>query len=130
MREYRVENFLSGWLRGGGEEENEEMQRLNEEAKQVESKSGKRDVKREGERIEIKRRCWNRVSSDVMAELLSFGGSLGFSVFVTVAPVVPVSSSDVNVIAEVVLEGSESEFVESQTFALSRKRDRFLSQQT
>ena len=43
----------------------------------------------------------------------------------TVAPVVPVSSSDVNVIAEVVLEGSESEFVESQTFALSRKREAF-----
>ena len=60
-----------------------------------------------------------------MAELQSFGGSLGFSVFVTVAPVVPVSSSDVNVIAEVVLEGSESEFVESQTFALSRKREVF-----
>ena len=50
-----------------------EVERLSEEAKQEESKSWKREVEREGERVEIKRRCWDRVSSDVFDDL-SFGG--------------------------------------------------------
>ena len=51
-------------LRKDVEEAKAEMSRLNEEAKQEESKSGKRVVvEREGERVEIKRRCWDRVRS-------------------------------------------------------------------
>ena len=41
---------------------------MNEEAKQEESKSGKREVEREEEKIVIKRRCVNPFSSDVFEE--------------------------------------------------------------
>ena len=79
---------------------------------------GKEKSREKGERVEINRRCWNRVSSDdfedfsPMAEGESDGDPLGLSVcvcvpvvssFVLVVPVVPVPFSDVNVIGEVVL---------------------------
>ena len=66
LRECRAmheENFLSSWPREDVEERKAEMERLNEEAKQEKSKSGRREVEREGERVEIKRMCLNRVSS-------------------------------------------------------------------
>ena len=50
MREYKAmheENFLSSWLREDVEGVKAEIQRLNEESKQEESKSGKREVERE-----------------------------------------------------------------------------------
>ena len=50
--------FLGSWLR-------------KEEAKQEESNSGKREVVREGERVEIKRRCWERLSSNVFEDIKS-----------------------------------------------------------
>ena len=51
------------------QEENAGMERLSEEAKQEEIKSGKREVEREGERVEIKRTCLNRVSSDFFEDV-------------------------------------------------------------
>ena len=53
--------------------EKQKWERLNEEAKQEERNSGKREVERDGERVEIKRRCWRRVSSDVLRGPLSCG---------------------------------------------------------
>ena len=64
-REYQAmheENFLSSWLREDTEREEEERKRLNEEAEEKEeSNSGKREVEGETERVEIKRRCLDRV---------------------------------------------------------------------
>ena len=40
----KKENFLSSWLREDVEGERVEMERLSEEAKQAEGKSGKREV--------------------------------------------------------------------------------------
>ena len=107
----REESFLCGWPREDVEEEKAEMQRLSEEAEQEEARTGKREVEREGERIEIKRRCWKRVSGDVFEDY-SDEYSLGVLVIVhavsssvtvvLVVPVVPVSPSDVNVVGEVV----------------------------
>ena len=86
LRECRAmheENFLSSWPREDVEERKAEMERLNEEAKQEKSKSGRREVEREGERVEIKRMCLNRVSSGFfenfspMTEWESDGDSLG-----------------------------------------------------
>ena len=56
LREYHAmheEKFLGSWLRGDEEYKKAEMNKLSEEAKQAESKSGKREVEREGERVEI-----------------------------------------------------------------------------
>ena len=55
------ENFLSNWLRENEEGVHVEMERLKEEAKQEESESGKREVERETERIDIARKCLDRV---------------------------------------------------------------------
>ena len=49
LREYLAmheENFLSGWLREDVEGRKAKMERLNEEAKQEERNSGKREVER------------------------------------------------------------------------------------
>ena len=49
LREYKAmneENFPSSWLREDVDGVNAEIQRLSEEAKQEESKSGKREVER------------------------------------------------------------------------------------
>ena len=64
------EKFLISWLRMDVKKGKAEMQRLNEEAKQKESGNGKREVEREGERDEIKRRCW-KWSSDVFEDFSS-----------------------------------------------------------
>ena len=65
------ENFLSSWLREDVEGLKAEMQRLNEEAEQEESNRGEREVEREGERVEIKRRYWKPVSSDFVEDFSS-----------------------------------------------------------
>ena len=46
------ENFLSGWLREDEEKGKAATERLFEEAKQQESKSGKREIEREGEMLQ------------------------------------------------------------------------------
>ena len=64
LREYKAmheENFLSSWLLEDVEGVKAESERRKED-KQEESKNEKCEVEREGERIEIKRRCLNRVS--------------------------------------------------------------------
>ena len=48
-----------------------EMQRLKEEAKQEESRSGKIEVERERERVEVERRCGKRVSCNVFEDFSS-----------------------------------------------------------
>ena len=66
MREYQAmqeEKFLSSWMREGVKGRKAEMERLNEEAKHKVSKSEKREVWTEGERVDIKRMCLNRMSS-------------------------------------------------------------------
>ena len=71
-REYQAmheENFLSSWLREDMEREQEERKRLNEEAGREESNSGKREMEGERERVEIKRRCLDGVSSEVFEDL-------------------------------------------------------------
>ena len=65
------ENFLSGWLREDVEGVKAEMQRLKEEAKQEESRSWKRKVERERERVEVERRCGKQVSCDVFEDFSS-----------------------------------------------------------
>ena len=60
-----MRTFLGSWLREDVEEGTAEMATLRNEAKQQESKSGKRELEREGERVEIKRRCLGRVSGEV-----------------------------------------------------------------
>ena len=63
------EKFLSSWLN------------MNKEAKEEESKSGKRDVEREEEKAVLKRRCVNPNSCDVCEDICflevseSFGDS-------------------------------------------------------
>ena len=52
------ENFLGSWLREDVAGQEEKRKRVNEEAKREESKKWKKR-----ERVEIKRRCLNRVSS-------------------------------------------------------------------
>ena len=47
MKLWHEENFLSSWLREDLEGREAEMERLSEEAKQAESKSGKREVEKE-----------------------------------------------------------------------------------
>ena len=116
------------------EERKAEMERLNEEAKQEKSKSGRREVEREGERVEIKRMCLNRVSSGFfenfsrIAEWESDGDSLGFSVCV---PAVPLSEPDLTVPfcpvhgdCEVLCD-SDCEIVEQQTRSLRKTRSVF-----
>ena len=58
------ENFLSSWLRADVEGEEEDRERLNKAAKEEESKSGKREVEGERERVDIssKRICLDRLS--------------------------------------------------------------------
>ena len=71
LREYQAmheENFLNSWLREDVERKVEERERLNEEAKQEESKHGKREVEGEMERVEIERRCLDRVSCEVFED--------------------------------------------------------------
>ena len=86
------EKFLSCWLREGVEEEQAEMERLKKEAKHEESRSGKRELDDERREVEIKRRCLDRVSSEVLEnfsptfEVESVGVSFGFSVCVLVVP--------------------------------------------
>ena len=94
--------------------------RLNEEAKQEESKSGRRDAEGEKERVEIKRSL-DRVSSEdfedfsPISEVESVGDSFGFSVCVVFF------FSNVNVIGEVgFFSDSDSEFVEPPTCSLAR----------
>ena len=79
-----AENFLSSWLREDVEGEEEERKRLNEEVKEEESKSGKRDVEGASERVEIQTYCMDRLSSKVFqgslsdSEVKSVGDSFGF----------------------------------------------------
>ena len=68
LREYQAmheDNFLSRWLREHVEGKEEEREKLNKEAKEEESKSGKRVVNGERERVEInsKRICMDRLAS-------------------------------------------------------------------
>ena len=54
LRQYQAmheENFLGSWLRLDAEGKVEEMERLIKEAKEEESKSGKKEVEGGGERI-------------------------------------------------------------------------------
>ena len=105
------------------------VERLNKEAKEEEeSKSEKREVGGERERVETKR---IRLSTSFqvlcpVAEVASVGNSFGSLVCVLVVPlsvlVVTVLFSNVNVVCEVVFSGSDCEFVEPQTF--SRKKTR------
>ena len=63
-------NFPSSWLREDVEREEEERKRLNKGAEEKEeSNSGKRVVEGERERVEIKRRCLDRRSSEVFEDL-------------------------------------------------------------
>ena len=110
------------------------------ESEQEKSKSGKREVEREGRRVEIKRRCWKRVSRDSFEDFSSVivreddGLSLGVSVcaccfFVcdccACCACCACFSWDVNVIGETVLSVSECEVVKPQTLSLSTKREAF-----
>ena len=61
------EHFLSSWLGDVGGKE-EERERLSKEAEREESKSGKREVGEEREKVEIKRRCSDRVSREVFKD--------------------------------------------------------------
>ena len=68
LREYQAmheDNFLSRWLREHVEGKAEEREKLNKEAKEEESKSGKRVVNGERERVEMnsKRICMDRLAS-------------------------------------------------------------------
>ena len=129
------ENFLSSWV----ECTEEGRKKRNTEAKEEESKSGKREVVREDEKTVIKRRCVNPLSCDVFEkfsprdELESSGnswvdvcgGSCGFSVClplgspgVLVVTVVLVSTLSTGVLGEGVLSGSDCELVESQPSSL------------
>ena len=51
FRSTHEEKILSSWVRQDVEGEKAEMKRLNEKAKQEESKSGKWEVEREGEKM-------------------------------------------------------------------------------
>ena len=122
------ENFLSGWLRKDEEGVKEELQRVNEQAKQKWEKRGAERRSKEG--------VGSGVSSDVFEDLSSVtewendGHSLGilvcvlavssFVIAVLVVLVVLFSPSDVNVVGEVALSESACEIVESQTFSLSK----------
>ena len=69
LREYHALHegyFLSSWLREDVEGKEEERERLNKEAKEEESKSGKTEVEGEREGAEIKRICIDRLSSKVV----------------------------------------------------------------
>ena len=83
------ENCLSSWLLEDVEGEEEERERLNEEAKKEGSKSGKRWVEGERKRVEIKRRCLDLVTGEVFedfsstSEVDSAGDPFGFSVCVS-----------------------------------------------
>ena len=71
FREYQAmheESFLSSWLRDDVERKDGEKKKLNEEAEREEIKIGKREVERENERVDIKRMCLDRVSSDVFED--------------------------------------------------------------
>ena len=115
------------------------MERLKEEAKQEESKSGRREVEREGRRVEIKRMCENQVSSQFtedhspMAEwegegFLGVFGVCVCGVFVCDCCACGASlPSIVSGFGENILSDTDYEFVQSQTFSLSPKNvTRFL----
>ena len=120
LREYRAmheENFLSSWLR----EDVAEVERLSEEDKQQESERGKRGVESEGERVQIKKECLDRVSGEVFEDfaLSVWGEEEGSSKFSVCVLDVTFLYSNVNVDCGVVLSASECEFVEPQTLSLS-----------
>ena len=75
LREYQAThegNFLSSWLREDVEGEEEERETMNKEAKEEESRNGKREVEGERERVEISsnRICMGCFDSlDVAGEL-------------------------------------------------------------
>ena len=112
-------NILNSWLRENAEGKEKERKRVNEEPKREESKSGKREVEGESERVEIRRRCLDRVSSEVFedfgptSEVESVGDSFGFSVCVCLLfvpssmPVVTILLSNVNVVCVVLSSDSE-----------------------
>ena len=119
LRKYRAmleENFLSSWLREDVEVRIAEMEKWNEEAKQEESKSGKREVEREEERMVIKRRCVNRVPAMSSRNFVPFmrWNVLGILVVFWCVSLLCV-----------VLSGFDCEFVESQSFSFSGKRQAF-----
>ena len=95
----------------------EERERMNKEAKEEESKMGKERWRegQKGSRSPVPFLRWEGV-----------GNSLDLSVCVLVVSpfvlVVTVPFSNVNVVCEVVYFDSDCEFVEPQTFSLSRKR--------
>ena len=105
--------------------------KMNKDAKEAKSKSGNRE--REGVEINIKRICPNRLSSKVFevfcpaSEMKGAGNSLDCSVRVPVVPpfvpVVTVPFLNVNVVCEVDFCDLDCDFVQPQTFSLSRKRE-------
>ena len=119
----------------------EERDNINQEAKEDESGSRKREVEGERERVETSSEsiCVDRLDSlDVgrkvlvpfcsSSEVESVGISLDLSLCVRasppVVPVVTVPFSDVNLVCEAVYSDSDCEIVEPQTFfSLSRKRE-------
>ena len=93
LREYKAvheEHFIISCFREDVEEGQAEMKVWKNEAEEEESESGKREVEREEEKLVIKRRCVNRVSSDVFDEFCpsdeseSVGDPCGFSLRVLV----------------------------------------------
>ena len=109
------------------ERKEEERKRLHEELEREENNSGKSEVEGGRERIEIKRRCLDRVSSEVfddfgsISEVESYEDSCVPAVPPSVPAVtVPFSNVDVDVVCEAVISDSDCEFVEPQTISLSR----------
>ena len=123
------ENFLSSWLREDVECEVEERERMDKEATVEESKSGKREVEGERERVETssKRICMNRLPSKVfevlcpVSEVESVGNFFDFSVCV---PFVTVPLSNVNLVCDVVFSDSDGEWLSRRPFSLSLYRKR------
>ena len=82
MREYKgmnEDNFLSSWLREDIKGTEERRKDMDKEAREKESRSGKREVEREKEETAVKRRCVNPFSSVFFKELDVWGflGSCG-----------------------------------------------------
>ena len=99
----------------------EERETLNKEAIEEESKSGKQRCREKGKGLK-----WFEVFCPA-SEVGSVGNSSSFSVCLLVVPpsllVVTVPFSNVNVVCEVVFSDSNCEYVEPQTFSLSRNRE-------
>ena len=132
LREYQEmheENFLSSWLQEDVEGKEEEREKMNKEAKEEESRSGKREVEGERKRVEIDSKiiCANRLSGKVfdvfcpVPEVERVGNSFDLSVCVPVCACCDCSFLECESGCEVVLFDSDCDFVEPQGF---RVRDR------